>query len=293
MKPASALSFALIGSLAARALFLSDLRAEETQQAERRIVFDQRSEFGRVIVVDDGNIRSLRFGSPDGDTESQIDLARPERVTLDCIRYAAIGLAYTQTVRRALVLGLGGGNFPMLLRRVLPRAFIRAVEIDPVVVKVARRFFGLAQDRRLRVEVADAVSWVERDRENYDLVFHDAYPADGTLGPLWRESFLRSLRAHLAPGGVLVANVATATGKIEPEILRDFRAVFPLMACFATEERLNVILVGVQDSAVLLPREALQIRAGKRGRDLGLPFDLAAIAARWGTGCEQDAGPRP
>lgn len=262
----------------------------EPPDGQRKIVFDERSEFGRVLVVDQGSIRSLRFGSPDGDTESQIDLSRPEAVMLDCIRYAAIALGYGGGVRRALVLGLGGGNFPMMLRRALPRAFIRALEIDPMVVEVARRFFFLAEDRRLQVVVVDALQYLSRDRERYDLIFHDAYPADGTLGALWQEDFLKTLRAHLEPGGVLVANVATATGRISPGVLRAFRAAFPDMACFATEERLNVILIGVQTGAALLPKEVLQVKARKLGQALKLSFDLGAIAGRLGTGCEEAAG---
>ncbi len=269
-------------------LISSVCRAQEPAGTERKIVFDQRSDFGRVLVVDQGSLRSLRFGSPDGDTESQIDLSRPEAIMLDCIRYAAIALGYTQTVRRALVLGLGGGNFPMMLRRALPRAFIRAIEIDPVVVEVARRYFFLAEDRRLQVVVADALQYISRDRERYDLIFHDAYPADGTLGALWQEEFLMALRARLEPGGVLVANVATATGRIAPEVLRAFRAAFPDMACFSTEERLNVILIGAQESSALLSKTTLEVRARERGRALRLPFDLAAIAARMGTGCQPE-----
>lgn len=269
-------------------LIASVARAQAPADTERKIVFDQRSDFGRVLVVDQGSVRSLRFGNPDGDTESQIDLSRPEAVMLDCIRYAAISLAYTRRVKRALVLGLGGGNFPMLLRCALPRAFIRAIEIDPVVVEAARRFFSLAEDRRLQVVVADALGYVSQDRERYDLIFHDAYPADGTLGDLWREDFLKALRARLEPGGVLVANVATATGRIAPEVLRAFRAAFPDMACFATEERLNVILIGVPESSALLSKATLEVRARERGRALRLPFDLAAIAARMGTGCQPE-----
>ncbi|NMB76780.1 MAG: fused MFS/spermidine synthase, partial [Myxococcales bacterium] len=269
-------------------LIASVARAQAPADTERKIVFDQRSDFGRVLVVDQGSVRSLRFGNPDGDTESQIDLSRPEAVMLDCIRYAAISLAYTRRVKRALVLGLGGGNFPMLLRRALPRAFIRAIEIDPVVVEAARRFFSLAEDRRLQVVVADALGYVSQDRERYDLIFHDAYPADGTLGDLWREDFLKALRARLEPGGVLVANVAMATGRIAPEVLRAFRAAFPDMACFATEERLNVILIGVPESSALLSKATLEVRARERGRALRLPFDLAAIAARMGTGCQPE-----
>ena len=251
-----------------------------------RVVFDWRSDFGRVLVVDQGDLRSLRFGQPDGDSQSQISLSDPEKVPLACLRYAAMGMLYPRQLDRALMLGLGGGNFTKLLLRFSPKVRITAVEIDPVVVEVAREYFALPASPRLKVVVADAVAWVRSHRELYDFILHDAYPADDSLGPVWSEEFLREVRRHVAPGGVLVANVASPQGEAEAGVVRAFLRVFPEHACFRTENNVNQILVGLVPPAAPISKTDLLSRASERTKALGLGIDLSEGARQLGTGCE-------
>src|SRR6185295_18997660 len=59
-----------------------------------RVVFDQTSPFGRVLVIDEGPRRVMRFGSPDGSEQSAIELDNPRAVSQEYTRYALIGLAH-------------------------------------------------------------------------------------------------------------------------------------------------------------------------------------------------------
>jgi spermidine synthase len=127
--------------------------------------------------------------------------------------------------RRVLLLGLGGGSAARIVRAIAPRARITGVEIDPDVVKLARRWFDLDA---LGVEtvVADAVEYIARTRAHYDVVLEDCFIGSETelrkpVG-IPEPAFSRIAR-RLRPGGVLVSNALDEA----PEIGASLRGQFP------------------------------------------------------------------
>ncbi len=111
--------------------------------------------------------------------------------------------------RRILVLGVGGGAvIRQLLHHAAPEQ-VTGVEINPVHLYVARRFFGL-RDSRVRLLQADALSWVENYHgEGFDLVIDDLF-AESDGEPVravaadcrWAGRLFALVRA----GGTLVIN---------------------------------------------------------------------------------------
>jgi predicted O-methyltransferase YrrM len=176
--------------------------------AEPNVVFDQSGPFGRVLVRDEGPLRVMRFGTPPGAEQSAIVRERPGAVPIEYVRYALLGLGHAPQVHRVLMIGLGGGTFTTLLHRALPDVGIDAVEIDPTVVAAARCCFGLREDDRYRVHVADAATWLAGDTGHYDYVFLDAYAGEDIPAAIASPAFFAAVRAHLAPGGVVAINIA-------------------------------------------------------------------------------------
>jgi spermidine synthase len=177
------------------------------------VVFDQTSAFGRVLVRDEGPLRVMRFGTPAGSEQSAIVRDRPGAVPIEYVRYALLGLGHVADLRRVLMVGLGGGTFTTLLHRALPDVAIDAVEIDPAVVAAARCCFGLREDDRYRVHVADAATWIARDTAHYDYIFLDAYAGEEVPAALASAAFFSAVRARLAPGGVVAINIAEPAGE--------------------------------------------------------------------------------
>ena len=113
---------------------------------------------------------------------------------------------------RLLVLGMGAGGSIRMTRLADPSAQVDAVEIDPLVVDAARRFFGLPQGASwLHVHLADARPWLERDPTTYNLVHVDLYQG-GPYIPFYlvTEEFFRLVQAHMPPEGLLMMNVFDA-----------------------------------------------------------------------------------
>jgi len=113
---------------------------------------------------------------------------------------------------RLLVLGMGAGASIRMTRFADPRAHVDAVEIDPLVVEAAQRFFGLPRNASwLQVHIADARPWLERDRGTYNLVHVDLYQG-GPYVPFYltTEEFFRLVQSRMSPDGLLMMNVFDA-----------------------------------------------------------------------------------
>jgi len=113
------------------------------------------------------------------------------------------------TVRRVLVLGVGGGAVIRQLNHFLAPELIVGVELNPVHLWVAQEFFGVAGEN-VELHQADARWWLRQYHgEPFDMIIDDIFSdADGDPqravvadGP-----WMRGLLKHLSPDGVLVFN---------------------------------------------------------------------------------------
>jgi spermidine synthase len=85
---------------------------------------------------------------------------------------------------------------------------IDGVEIDPVVIQVGQKFFGLDRLRSLRVHVGDARVVLEDLPGPYDAIIVDAYRGNYIPFHLATLEFFAACRNRLSAGGVLAVNLA-------------------------------------------------------------------------------------
>ncbi|MFZ2202515.1 MAG: methyltransferase domain-containing protein, partial [Microgenomates group bacterium] len=79
-----------------------------------------------------------------------------------------------------LLLGLGGGSVIKYLRRRYPRARLTAVEIDPVMIEIARKHFQIDSVKNLKIVNQDAVAFIKKAKEHYSLILVDCYQGHQT-----------------------------------------------------------------------------------------------------------------
>lgn len=108
---------------------------------------------------------------------------------------------------RVLVLGLAAGAAAAGILDAWPEAEVLGVELDPAVVEVARTHFALRPE--VRVVVDDARRHVETSAERHDLIIVDLYST--AIIPFFTATaeFFAAVERRLAPGGVVVMNVAS------------------------------------------------------------------------------------
>jgi spermidine synthase len=124
-----------------------------------------------------------------------------------------------------------------------PEMRIDAVELDPDVVDVARRFFAVPDDERIRLFVDDGRRFVETTPDTYDVAIVDAFDEDVVPRPLTTEEFMRALRDRLAPDGVVAYNfIGAAAGdhsKPFRSLCRTLRNVWRNVRVFVVDDGID------------------------------------------------------
>ncbi|MGE0489783.1 MAG: spermidine synthase [Vulcanimicrobiota bacterium] len=172
------------------------------------LLFEKKGPFGTVLVTQEGSLRALKFKRPEGDIEqSRLDLRRPEYLSYEYTRKQLLGLVFVPRPRKVLVVGLGGASLTRALAHLLPETQIDSIEIDPVVVEAARKFFLYQEGPRLRTFVDDARHHLENSTERYDLILLDAFDGLDVPDHLRTVEFYQLLGSRLQPDGAVVANL--------------------------------------------------------------------------------------
>ncbi len=109
--------------------------------------------------------------------------------------------------RSVLMLGLGAGSAPTILREELGIVCpITAVELDPVVVRLARSHFQLDRFTDLHVIEGDATIQIHALRDRYDLVLVDLFDDLDLARGVDSRSFLHGLRDRCSDTGKVCFN---------------------------------------------------------------------------------------
>ena len=138
----------------------------------------------------------------------------------------------------ALILGLGGGAIAQLMTRRWGPLPIVGVELDPAVVWLARREFGLDDLAHLSIVTADAFAWVAACDQRFDAICVDLYTAGKMAHGVLGVTFLRDLRRLLTPRGEVAFNLWRSAYLSDQ--LRRIERVFSIMAIDEADDNLIV-----------------------------------------------------
>lgn len=174
--------------------------------------------------------------------------------------------------RSCLVVGLGAGVVPAWYEA--RGISTDVVEIDPVVVSVAREYFGYAPAGT--VHVADARQFLATSERRYDVVILDVFNGDITPVHVLSQEALRAVRQRLNPGGVLAINLVGSIRDrtfVTASVVRTAETVFesvflyPTFDTRASDGTGNLILVAYDGP----PRPlAPSVREGVRVHNLAV-----------------------
>lgn len=113
------------------------------------------------------------------------------------------------SIKRILMLGIGGGASILQLNQLLRPEQITGVELDPMHLYIARRFFEVERDNVELIE-ADARQWLKNySGPAFDMIIDDLFVEDKrepVRAVSMDKNWLQGLLAHLNKPGLLVAN---------------------------------------------------------------------------------------
>jgi spermidine synthase len=165
--------------------------------------------------------------------------------------------------QKTLIVGGAGYTFPNEYLRKYPDKKIDVVEIDPQMTAIARRFFRLRDNERMRIFHEDGRIFLNQTKDKYDVVLIDAF------GSLYSVPFqlttieaARKMNEALSDDGVVIVNLISALEGEGSLFLqaeyKTFRTVFPNLYLFKVraerDDKLpqNLILVASKSNRISL-----------------------------------------
>jgi spermidine synthase len=254
-------------------------RLAVVQRAQAGVLFERQSKYNYAIVRRTAEQVLLCYRHMHHrveEIESRLGLADPLALLSEYTQAMMVALAWQPAPRHVLLIGLGGGRLQMVLHHYVELASLYTVELDPLILDIAQRFFGFVADERQHVIIKDGRDYLRSfpTEAPYDLIVLDAYRAGGVPLHLSTREFYDECRAVLAPGGAVVTNLQSGTSLYDSArktFSSAFRSstVFPLLAG-------NVIVIG--SDADPLSLEEIHVRARAVEQRYGFNFSLSEVA---------------
>jgi spermidine synthase len=182
-----------------------------TERAAGNVLAAVDSTYSRLEVVDYGSLLGLRTDQRSGVVYSFYPKPVDGNVRwpygTGLYDYFAVA-PLINGADDALLLGLGAGTLPLLHEQANPDLRITGVELDPTVVELGRRYFGLDERSNTRVVVDDARPFLHEDTSRHDLIELDLFRG-GTEVPFYlaTQEFFQLVADHLNEDGLLAMNV--------------------------------------------------------------------------------------
>lgn len=145
------------------------------------------------------------------------------------IKYQNSLPAQAGKIQNCLVLGLGGGDVIRLLNKYYKGIKMTVVEIDPVMVDIADRFFHIKTRSKLQIITADALLWLKKYHGvKFDLIVVDLFIGKNNPSKSRETEFIGDIKNLLRNDGVVLFNshYAQDNSKSYINLLKVCRNVF-------------------------------------------------------------------
>ncbi|XP_031724163.1 eEF1A lysine and N-terminal methyltransferase [Anarrhichthys ocellatus] len=162
-----------------------------------------------------------------------------------------------------LLVGLGGGGLPQFLRDFVPDVTVEVVELDPVVMQVAKEWFGFRPDERLTVTLGDGLERIcALEKEGgrlFDVIMFDVDNKDSTVGmscppvSFVEPLILQKVCRLLTPRGVFILNLVCRDSVLRKSVRERVSAAFPTILSRKVEGEVNEVLLCSRGAARILP----------------------------------------
>lgn len=207
--------------------------------------------------------------------------AEPFEAATDYTDLLHLPVVFRKDIERVLFVGGGGGVAPTLFLKHYPEMKIDVVEIDPEVVRIAKKYFGFEPfNDRTRTFIMDGRNYIRQTRESYDLIIFDAFTTGGRPPfHLLTKECLELAYERVGPRGIVLSNIISdVRGKRSRLFRSEFKTyceVFAREKVYIFPKQLrggNIIIVGTKFQR-RFDKSTLRERATRLRRDGILKFD--------------------
>lgn len=223
--------------------------AKLAQRSERTLI---ESPYNSILVWRANDFRHngdevVLMATDPGYSQSGMLKDDPAELYFNYTRFYGLGPALVPDAKKILMLGGGGYSVPKWLlsdKNGLAHGkpeLLRVVEIDPAMTAAAREYFGLEDNPGMEILHEDARSFLNRQNEEYDLVFMDVFNSHYSI-PFQmgtREAIQRLRKAVKKDGAVLINIISAITGedgRLFRSIWKNLKEEFPNVRVYCVGE---------------------------------------------------------
>jgi spermidine synthase len=263
-----AITVVLTGALVGLILFANlDKTSTDIQYAGQHVVCRDNSPYGSLVVTESaGQYDFIENGVPLFSTH---DVEAVE----ETVHYAMV---QRPAARRVLLISGGvSGTAREILK--YPVAAVDYVELDPMIIDVARQYANLAQnlnDRRIHLFNTDGRLFVKQTSQRYDVVIVDVPdPSTSQINRFYTREFFDEVKGVLNPDGVLAFSLGRYENYLRPELAK---------VVGVADRTLKQVFQNVQ----IIPGGRIFFLAsdGKLSTDIAARLKRAGIVNRWVNG---------
>ena len=108
-----------------------------------------------------------------------------------------------------LILGMGGGSVIKTLQEDFNyKNTITAVDIDPVIIGIAKQEFNVSKTNELQIICADALQFMQQNNKQFDLVIIDLFIDTEIPNSFFGTSFWQDIMRAIAVNGTILFNAS-------------------------------------------------------------------------------------
>jgi spermidine synthase len=173
------------------------------------MIYETDSAYNYIQVLQLGEERVLKLNEGEGIQSSY----SPQQILSGYVYDYFLLLPYFRSAQYSppltnmCLIGLAGGTTARQYHAVFGPIAIDGIEIDPAIVRVGRRFFGLELPN-LHIVAEDGRYYLAHSQKRYDVVIVDAYNPPYIPFQLTTVEFFQEVRDHLTADGIVGINVA-------------------------------------------------------------------------------------
>jgi spermidine synthase len=222
----------------------------ETANPENGVLAVEQSPYGEIRVVDQDQVRYLLI---DGGTHTAASITSSHTM-LPYVNVLDIAGMFFKEPGTMLTIGLGGGS--VVRNYALDGWRVDAVEIDPVVTRMARQYFGLSKDDATVYEM-DGRRFLMTSDKSYDVIILDAFGSSYIPLHLMTDEAFGLLHSRLSSSGVLAMNIWSIgwrdemVASVSATLRKHFSHVLALPTAEPPDQFGNMILLASDREPVL------------------------------------------
>ncbi len=213
------------------------------QHKKEQGFIDEDTRYNRVLIfntTDKNTGRPVKMLRINNESSSAMFRDKDNDLVFDVLKYYRLVEHFVPGFRNSLMIGGSGYAYPKDYLERHPKAAIDVVEIDPGLTRLARKYFNLPDDPRLKIFHEDGRTFINRSDNTYDAIFMDAYKSMLTVPfQLTTVEAVQHLYDMLNEDGAVFANIISSLSPDNNQFLlaqtATYREVFPQVYLFAVQ----------------------------------------------------------